>query len=144
MLRPCTEHKESSFAVAVNATKPQLRTNSVRWTRYLSVFTIYRLIRDIRTIYVRIRTLYKHIRLWKILYGCVRIRTYSVRILRTYNVRISLYSTYTYVFPLPKPVGTPYTYIRAYTYVYEQNTYAIRTLYVRSTYVYVRSTYVYW
>ena len=101
--------------------KPQLAMNSVRWTRYLSFFSIYRHILNIRTIYVRIRTIYKHIRLSKILYVCVRIRTYIVRILR-------LYTSYTYVYLVPKPVGMT---IQTYTDLYRCIQTYTNELYVR-------------
>ena len=111
--------------------------------RHIRDIEIYRHIQDIRTICVHMRTLYKHIRLLKIIYVCVRIRTYSVRILRTYIVRIRLYLHVYVRILVPKPVRTFYTNYTNYTYVYKRYTNAKQTLYKRYTNVSVRSTYVY-
>jgi hypothetical protein len=131
-----TQHIGQSFAVVAVAMKPQLAMNAVHWTRYLSFFSIYRHILNIRTIYVRIHTIYKHIRLSTIVYVCVRIRTYSVRILRTY---MSVYFVYVRI-PCTKTRWDAHTNIyrpiQMYTDIYERIIRTYTCIYVQYTYVF--------
>ena len=54
---------ESSLPMIIRVMKPQFRMKPVGWNRYLTVCKIYRPIHNIRSIYIHIQTLYKHIRM---------------------------------------------------------------------------------